>query len=275
VRLRTTIGLAALAAMLLQTTVAAAQSRGYDALVKEGIAEFELGHWTESRSLFEEAHALRPSARTRRGLGMVEFELRHYVASVRLLTAALADREDKLAPAMAASTEALVIRARTFVARYDMKLAPDGAKVTVGGMAAELEPDGSLLLDAGEHTLVVSAEGHQDHELKLDARGGDDKPIEVRLNAVEPEVTAPTPVSITPEAAARSTEPAPVAPADDAATAQDEEGGMLSQWWFWGAAGLVITAVVVGAVVASGGEDEIGSASSTTTGVEVMALEGL
>jgi hypothetical protein len=47
------------------------------------VAEFEAGHLEDSRALFTRAHSTQPNARTLRGLGIAEFELRKYVESAR------------------------------------------------------------------------------------------------------------------------------------------------------------------------------------------------
>src|SRR5688572_7254192 len=57
----------------------------YKRAVEEALKEYGLGHFEEARSLFRRAHGIYPNARTLRGLGMVEFELRHYVRASQLL----------------------------------------------------------------------------------------------------------------------------------------------------------------------------------------------
>lgn len=52
------------------TRAQASDSSEYEQLVDKGIAEYRAGHWEESRSLFEQAHAINPNARTLRGLGL-------------------------------------------------------------------------------------------------------------------------------------------------------------------------------------------------------------
>src|SRR5688572_888187 len=56
----------------------------YKRAVEEALKEYGLGHFEEARSLFRRAHGIYPNARTLRGLGMVEFELRHYVRAAQL-----------------------------------------------------------------------------------------------------------------------------------------------------------------------------------------------
>src|SRR3954452_13107151 len=56
----------------------ARQDAAYEAAIAEAVAHFSAAHWSEARALFLRAHEIKPSARTLRGLGVVEFELGHY-----------------------------------------------------------------------------------------------------------------------------------------------------------------------------------------------------
>ncbi|HKO94285.1 MAG TPA: hypothetical protein VJU61_24195, partial [Polyangiaceae bacterium] len=67
----------------------ATEPAGYREVVSEALQEFEAQNFEESRSLFHRAHVLFPNARTYRGLGFTEFELRHYPAAIEYLEAAL------------------------------------------------------------------------------------------------------------------------------------------------------------------------------------------
>jgi hypothetical protein len=65
-----------------------------------------------AREELRRAHAIFPNARTLRGLGMVEFELRSYVQSVQLLEQALAASVKPLDGKLRTDTEALLARAQ-------------------------------------------------------------------------------------------------------------------------------------------------------------------
>jgi hypothetical protein len=179
-RALTALGIALLLAALGYVP-ARADDPEYTRVLDEAVSEFGQSHFTEARALFERAHALQPTARTLRGLGMVEFELRHYVQSLRFLRQALADARRPLTDDLRAKTNDLAQRAERFVARYRLQLLPAEAKVEVDGATAELESDGQLWLDAGEHTLRVSAEGFEPREQKLDALGGSEQELAVQL----------------------------------------------------------------------------------------------
>jgi tetratricopeptide (TPR) repeat protein len=70
------------------------------------------GNWEEALALFRQAHALRPSARTLRGMGVASFEARHYADAIRYLTAAATETARPLTPEQLLAVEQLIPRAR-------------------------------------------------------------------------------------------------------------------------------------------------------------------
>jgi hypothetical protein len=70
---------------------------GYAALIDEALAEHQALNFEEARTLFAKAHAIFPNARTLRGMGMMEFELRDYAAGAEQLEQALASQVRPLA----------------------------------------------------------------------------------------------------------------------------------------------------------------------------------
>src|SRR5690349_17885891 len=70
--------------------------RDYDATIESALNEYRLGNWDEATALFVRAHALRPSARTLRGMGLSEFENRKYVLALVHCSAALSDARNPL-----------------------------------------------------------------------------------------------------------------------------------------------------------------------------------
>lgn len=170
----------------------APNERDYEAVVLDATREFEAGRFEEARALFVRANELRPSARTLRGLGFTEFELRHYAAAHRTLSASLTDPRNPLTPEQRAQVEPLLVRIREFVGRYRMTLDPPSAHLTIDGEAASLEPDGTLWLDAGARTVVASAPGYETQTRHLDVVGGEEKSLQLALltnpgSAAEPD----------------------------------------------------------------------------------------
>jgi len=166
----------------------------YRQKVADAVAEYDRGNWAEARALFLEAHASSPSARTWRVLGMTAFELRDYVVALRELRAALADPVRPLEAELRAEVEALHDRTRAFVGRFTVRLSPPGTTLLVDGRPAQLEPDGTLFLALGEHSLRADAEGHVSQGRVLRVYGREQEATQFELEPVpEPEPVRPFP----------------------------------------------------------------------------------
>ncbi|MCA9610536.1 MAG: hypothetical protein KC619_33300 [Myxococcales bacterium] len=176
---------------LLFTTPALAQEAEpppeYEARIQEALTESANGNWADARAAFRQAHESFPNARTERGIGMVSFELRDYVDSVRHLRAALAHSVRPLTEAQRVETQALLDRAIGRVAIFSLTEVPEGAEITVDGRAVEPEEDGTLMLAIGQHEVVVT--GAHRWASTLPVRGGETGPLPMRFE--EPEVQAP------------------------------------------------------------------------------------
>jgi hypothetical protein len=144
----------------------------YATLVSDALQEFDAKNYVEARALFLRAHKLQPSARTLRGVGAVDFELRRYAECVTYLSAALAATEKPLTGALREDTEKLRQRALGYVAVLQVRLAPATATLILDGegVAAAGEP---LWLDIGEHTLAAEAEGYASVERSYAVGGGE------------------------------------------------------------------------------------------------------
>lgn len=180
-----------LCTLVLLSAIAApvASAQSARSLTREALREFERGNFEEARALFLRAHELEPSARLERGAGMAAFEVRDYVQAHRLLQRALDSEQRPLTPDQRAETEELLQRTQAFLGRFRFALQPQDATVQIDLRAPEPEPDGTVVLSVGEHSIVVEAEGHRSREQELEVRGGEDETIIIRL---EPEgVEAP------------------------------------------------------------------------------------
>lgn len=141
---------------------AGAQQNDYKALTDAAVEEHSLGHYEEARALFAKAHAINPNARTLWGMGTAAFEARQYVDAMQLFDAALRDERKPLTDAQRKQAEALRKRAEDYVVRVEVSLEPRSARLSVDGRDAERTSSGALLLDAGMHQLVASAEGYEE-----------------------------------------------------------------------------------------------------------------
>jgi hypothetical protein len=150
-----------------QTAAPAQEGALPERLLHDALAEYELGNWSGAQALFTRVHLLQPSARTRRGLGYVAFNLRQFARALAELDASLRDPTRPLDPALRAQVEALMLRAEPYVARVRLALRPEHALLLVDGQPALRDARGQLLLDLGVHGLRASAPGFSPLEKSL------------------------------------------------------------------------------------------------------------
>jgi PEGA domain len=154
---------------------------GYRALVDAALSEFDTQHYEEGRALLLKAHALHPNARTLRGLGFAEFELRNYGTCVQQLEAALASDVKPLTGELRIRTEQLLARANGFVTRYHLDTRPRIERVRLDGEVVELAPDAVLVVRVGDHTLQIEHPGYVPETRVLRAKGGEQTRLTVSL----------------------------------------------------------------------------------------------
>jgi hypothetical protein len=210
----------------------------YSALIRTALAEMDARNYAEARALFAKAHALQPSARTERGLGTVEFELRRYTVAAAHFRAALSSAVRPLDEAMRREVEAALARAIGYTGTLQLTLAPAQGSLKLDGTRIALPPDGQLPLDLGVHELSYDAEGYRPARERFEVRGGEQNALHIALAPHGP--------------------PAPRAaltPTDDQGERADS-GGLLSRWWFWTAAGVVVAGTAIGVAVAVSGDAE-------------------
>lgn len=170
----------------------------YEEIIKKGLVEFDLGHWSEAKAFFLRAHALSPNARTLRGLGLVSYELRRYVDAITYLKQALSSSELPLTQSMRDKALVLVAEAQSFITYEQVICEPKEASLRVDGAPPILDDAGQLMLDPGRHDIVAQATGYTTLTRSLDAAGGN---AELRLKlekslqrrAADPRGAAPAP----------------------------------------------------------------------------------
>lgn len=156
----------------------------YDEAVRSALAELSAGHLAEARAHFQRAHALSPSARTLRGLGLVEYELGHYVRAVALFEEALTSEVRPLTPRLREQVRELVENARGFIGAYRIRLVPRDAQLRIDGEARPLLPGEVVELDAGDHTLMIEREGYVTQRRRIDVNGGERAELSLALAPV-------------------------------------------------------------------------------------------
>lgn len=218
---------------------AQAQSKipaGYKEAVAQALVELEAANYPEARAEFARAHALFPNARTSRGLGMVEFELRHYTESVRWLEQALASAVKPLDDKLRAETDALLERARRYLTRVSLQLSPDSATLLIDGKPAELAGTQDVVLEAGEHLLEARAVGYASERRSINALGGDHLDVQLTLDLLRP---------------AHEEARGPVAQPHDvpASAPPSERTPAYRKWWVWTTVAVVVAGGATAAVL--------------------------
>lgn len=208
----------------------------YGEVLQHGVDAFSAGHWAEARLLFERAHRITPTARTLRGLALCDFELGHYLAAISECQASLADPRRPLTPELRAQIEETLSRARHNIGQYHLSLPQDVTELRVDGASVPVPADGELLLDPGQHTLVVALPNAEPITRTFTVEiGAREHLIFAGRLAARPQLPAPAPLS---EAAAPP--PPPPMAADQAPTAWTRP----YVWAALGASGLFAAGIV-------------------------------
>ena len=223
-------------------TVEASESPEYRRLIGAALDEYEAHNFAEARALFSRAHTLLPSARTLRGLGMAEFELKNYVDSVRQLDAALTSGVKPLNAELRQQTEELLLRAKTFVSRYRLEFLPSrpsDLRLLLNGEPLALAADDVLTLPVGEHVLLASAVGRADAKRSLSVKGAEDVALQIEL---------------LPSAREQTLSPGPRVAESSASQADARVSSsrpLLRNPWLWSGVGAVVVGGIVAGIVLS------------------------
>jgi tetratricopeptide (TPR) repeat protein len=152
----------------------------YREVIEDAVLRSRAGQLQEALALFLEAHRLRPSARTLRGIGLVRFSLADYAGAIDALEDSLADTRRPLDEEARAEVEGVLEEARRFVARLTLRVTPEGATVTVDG-APRSVADAPLLLNPGRHEVVVQGrDGHVEQRTVV-VEGGAARTLRIAL----------------------------------------------------------------------------------------------
>jgi hypothetical protein len=154
----------------------------FDEFIESALQAYDAGRFAEARTSFKRAHALQPTARTLRTIGMCSFNLGDYADAVANLEAALTDQRKPLTDEHRKHAQDLINRANPHIGRFHLRLTPADANLTVDGQAPLMVGRSELLLEAGRHELDVQASGYRGVQNVLDVDGGDRTTLEVRLN---------------------------------------------------------------------------------------------
>lgn len=210
---------------------------GYTESINQALAELEAMNYPEALAEFRRAHEIFPNARTLRGLGMVEFELRHYAESKHLLEEALASTAKPLDEKLRKETQALLDRARRYVSDVFVQLTPSTGSLMVDGHPVQLSPGDRILLEVGEHVLEARAPGRATERRSLNIKGGERLDVQMTLESL---ALAETPVAASTGAHAEPTR----APVDT-----EERKPAYRKWWVWTSVAIVVAGGATAAAV--------------------------
>jgi hypothetical protein len=246
-------GLAAclmLGSLLVASKALAEDTGRYNSTIQQALSEYSIGNWAEAIALFERAHELQPNARTLRGLALANFEYRRYVKALHFGREALASEARPLSRKQKEELEQVVARADGFVARFSVTTVPSDATLTVDGYPAVRAPDGSVLLDPGQHELTATTDDGLSARRTVNAESGRPGKLTITLaDAARDELadkTFPAPAAEPP-----TTQDVEVKP-----EAEQESGSSIGPWVVMGAGGAVLIAsAITGALTASAEQD--------------------
>lgn len=245
----------------------ASTSPDYDKLLDRAVEAFEAQDYVRARALFEQAYGIRPNARVLRGLGISALHLERFTVSKHELTEALEETKQPLTATQREGVKELLSWMQQNLGNLELHLKPANALVRLDDEAVTEE---SLVVKPGTHQLVVSADGYDSQERRVDVVAGQTSTVEVTLpkhatDDLEAPTVAVTDVAMSAfmsggNAGLRSNE-------GDFAPMRDRESTpLVEKWWFW---------TVIGAVVVGGVATTIALTSTNSKSYEKGGLGGV
>lgn len=185
-----------------------APSSEYQQLIDRGLAAYQAQRPAEARSLFAQAHALQPGARTLRALGIADLALDNFTMAKEELEASLSERTSPLSESQRAEVRDLLRWMQSNLGTLHLSFTPLHAEAKIDGRTVK-QP--ALLLAPEEHRLTISAQGFMPHERRFTVTI--DRPMRLsvsleraptKLAPMASEAVAPAPVQVAERAAAHS-----------------------------------------------------------------------
>lgn len=179
--MRRTIRALVLLASLVFATKVDAQDADYERALERALSAHAGGDYETARTSMEEAHAISPSARTLRGLGIIAHAQGRLIDAVAPLEASLVSVVHPLTPALRSAVEELLTRVLSQLARVRLVLEPRDAALTVDEHAPRFHTPAEILLTPGTHHLAVVAPEHAERRLDVVAHAGEPQTVHVVL----------------------------------------------------------------------------------------------
>jgi hypothetical protein len=201
----------------------AAVNAEYRRAIDEAIAAFDGSDFARARAAFERAHALSPSARTYRGIGITAFRQGDFLAASSALRSALEEQRKPLTAEQRTEVTDLQTKAAERLGHVTIRVSPGTATVRLDGRVVEAGRE--IEVTAGQHVFRGDHAGYLPVEREHDVSAG--TPISVALELGVREA-APS--------ARRDLAPAHPVPAKEEGATPSEHGGRFWTWIVLGAA---------------------------------------
>jgi hypothetical protein len=159
-------------------------------------------------------------------------------------------------------TQRLLEAARGYLGRYFIAVRPPEAKVLLDGTAISLGTDGQLVLNVGDHTLEVEAEGYLSERRTLRVTGGNGERLLIALKPSAAESVATSlPQPTLPDSAS--------APAAPPARDDREVTPLRRKWWLWTGIVAAVAGGTAAALYLSLREPEQRAPTGGSSGIDV------
>ena len=153
-------------------------SAEFSALVARGLAAYRDKRYAEARALIERAHALEPSARTLRVLGLIDFAQDRFDSARQELQASLRDARKPLSSEQRAEVSQLLTWMDESLATLHVHVTPAHADVRLDGKPL---PNRDAVVMAGERRLSCSAPGFVPYVQALHLAVAQELSVDVQL----------------------------------------------------------------------------------------------
>lgn len=186
---------------------AARAQTAYEVALDRALTAHAAGDDAQAWQAMQEAHALEPSARTLRGLGIIAQAQGRDVDAVVALQQALSSTARPLTPELRAAVDELLARVLSRLARLRLEIEPSDAAVLVDEREPVWSAERELLLRPGHHRVTVFAQARTT-ALDVELTAGAVESLRVVLaepaSSAAPEAAAPPKAGAATRAAMRA-----------------------------------------------------------------------
>ena len=152
---------------------------------KEGMAAIKGENYPAALTAFEKSYKLAPKAALLFNIAMCEKALYRYVDSITTFRRFLSESGDKIKPELKAQSEQAVQEMLTLIGTLKLLDAPDEAEVFVDGKSIGKTPfKEGVLLDPGQHSVRVKANGFKPMTTEVTVASGAEIPLRAKLAKV-------------------------------------------------------------------------------------------